>query len=164
MTAKLVRTPGPGMKMLTRLAELGRFSLEVGAMGPGGGPSPRYIDEHGKPGLPIATILFFHEFGLGVPRRSVIGATLASKRSELQQRAMVAAARVAGGVSPERALEQVGRWLGGAFVRRIEAGIAPPLSAETLARTPNRIARVPLLNTGQVRELVRSIRWVTVPG
>lgn len=154
MTATLRRIPGPGAAVLRRLEELHGKQIEVGSQG-----GERYIDEHGRPGLPVATILMFHEYGLGVPQRSVIRATIRSRRAEIAQRTHVAAARVLQGVSIQRALEQVGRWLAGAMVRRIEEGLRPALAPSTLARTPNRIANVPLLNSGQIREFVRSIRY-----
>lgn len=154
MVAKLERTVGPGRRVVAQLAALDGASVEVGVID----TTERYIDENGKPGLPIATILAFHEFGLGVPQRSVIRATLASRRAELAQRATVAAAQVVGGRSVERAVEEVGRWLSRAFVRRIEEGLTPPLARSTLEKG-HRISHLPLLKSGQIRQFVRAIRF-----
>lgn len=159
-SAKLTRAMGPGAAKLKRIAALDGRGIRVGAMGPGGGPSPPYRNPDGSTGPSVATILLWHEYGLGVPQRSVIRAVLRSRRAELAQRTSVAAARVAGGVSVDRALEQVGRWLSGAFVRRIEEGIPPALSERTLAERYPRIADVPLAKTGQILQLVSAMRMV----
>jgi hypothetical protein len=158
--ARLTRALGPGAAKLKRIASLDGRGLRVGAMGEGGGPSPLYRNEDGTSGPPVATILLWHEYGLGVPERSVIRATLASRKRELAERTSVAAARVAGGVSVDRALEQVGRWLSGAFGRRILEGITPGLAPATLAQRFPRVADVPLAKTGQILQLVRSMRMV----
>lgn len=153
MTAKLTRIPGPGVEIMEAVQKLAGLGVLVGA------DDRPYQDPDGNdPGMMVSEILEIHEYGLGVPQRSVIRATLASRKGELAAFAREAAKAVTDGADPGAEVEGVGLWLADAFVERVREGISPALSEETLADPYPRLSHHPLSKTGQILDYLTSIR------
>lgn len=119
-----------------RLRELAALVVDVGSMGPSGGPTeafrPRPNRDGSRPASPgpVAQVLAFHELARGrrVPRRSVIAATLADPatqshldrlRRQIATQAIVGAGKVT--------LDPLGKFAIEQMRRRIMARIPPPL-------------------------------------
>lgn len=102
----------------------------------------------------LAEIASFHEFGLGVPRRSFIADWADENRAahEAQLRA-VARAVVKGTVpSVEVGLARLGSLFVGQVQKRIADGIDPPLEESTVKAKGS---SKPLISTGQLRTAIR---------
>lgn len=108
--------------------------------------------------LTVAEVMAFHEFGLGVPRRSWL-ADWADENEELHKKQIrqMAKAVVAGKVkSVEIGFERLGLLYVGQIQKRIASGalgMAPydPLSEETIKRKGSSIA---LVDTGQAKSAI----------
>lgn len=158
MSVRLAKTEGRALERVTKaLAALDQIGVAVGSQGEGGGPSPQHRDRRGRFGETCATILRRHEFGLGVPERSVFRAYLAAHARELTQAAAKATRAVARGeILPDAVAEQVGEHAVAGLRERILERIPPPLAESTLADPRRDQAGIPLSDTGQ---LIASIRW-----
>ena len=102
----------------------------------------------------LAEVFSAHEFGIGVPRRSVVGDWFDELESELKgrmQRAALEAVRQGRPVS--MALVRMGRWAQANMRKRVRDGIAPALS-ERRKREKLRAGvgakDTPLIFTGQL--------------
>lgn len=104
----------------------------------------------------LLEVAIIHEFGAGhVPARSFIRATIDEKRAEIQALQVVVAKQVlAGKLTPDQALGQIGAKVAAMIQQRIRDGLAPPLAASTLRRKKNK--STPLILTGQLRS---SVTW-----
>lgn len=154
MTASASSTDGPGAALLARLLELAECTTDVGVQGEGGGPAP----DHQPDGLPMAVLAAIHEYGAGVPARPVLGPAVDDARRDLERAAADAvSAAMTGG--PAAASAVIGPVLEAAQLKRMDAGVDPPLEddAEPGARQDGRgPGDTPLVDSGQLRG---AIRW-----
>lgn len=102
-------------------------------------------------GLPVATILAIHEYGVGVPERSVIREWVAGNADVLRRAHSTGTQReLAGRGTREDTYKSVGKAASEGLQRRIRNFIPPPLSPRTMAN-PDRDPRgIPLWDTGQI--------------
>jgi hypothetical protein len=138
------------LRRLTRAAQ--EHELTVGIHEVEGSEPKKESDGETGPAT-LAEIASYHEFGLGVPRRSFIAdwADENKARHEEQLRKM-AQAIVAGKVdSPETGLARLGALYVGEVQRRIAQGIDPPLAESTIKRKGS---SKPLIDTGQLRTAI----------
>lgn len=130
-----------------RMKAIQDLRVTFGPMGPNGGPAP----QHGDSGMTSAEILKIHEFGLGVPERSVIRWVQKAKRREL-----LAAVRkgVKNAIDKGWGPDQVAKLLGELAVKlmreRILSRIPPPLAESTLTNPKRDKRGIPLLDTEQI--------------
>lgn len=120
--------------------------------------APKQTDDGEPAELSLLEIAAVHEFGApsaGIPQRSFVRATVDAKAGEIAkvQRA-VAAGVLAGRITPEQGLNQIGAKVASFMVGAINAGLAPPLKEETIARKGS---SKPLVDTGQLKS---SISWL----
>lgn len=148
----LSRRPGPAQRQLEQLTGLDGVGFEIGD------PTAQYRQPSGRFGVKVLTLIAWHEYGIGVPQRPMIRPVVAANRGELLRRLQASAKRTASGEPSEAALTKVGAWLADRIVEHLEAGIAPPLSRATLSSPDPRISEHPLLKTGQIRKVLRSVR------
>lgn len=128
-----------GAKALLALFDLGLKSLKVGFQDSAG-------ERGDDSGLSVVDVVTFHEFGLGVPRRSIVADWVDEQRSEIDRRvAKYAALIVAGKIKADVALEQLGLWAQGSMRERMSKGIPPPLTSRE---------GTPLILTGQTRAAI----------
>jgi hypothetical protein len=108
--------------------------------------------------LTVVDVASFHEFGLGVPRRSFIADWFDEKQSEHEsQLRKMAQAVVTGKVeSVEQGIARLGSLYAAEVQKRISDGIAPGLEDATIKRkTVNgNKGQTPLIETGQMRSAV----------
>lgn len=106
--------------------------------------------EHkGTPGLTVAEVGTFHEFGLGVPQRSFIRGWYDESVEENKRTMAVLQKQVLRGqVSEEQALARFGAKCVGDIQKRIVDGIEPPLAESTVKRKGS---STPLVDTGQLK-------------
>ena len=114
--------------------------------GPGG------TEHSGGEGLTIAEIGSVHEFGLGVPERSFIRATF-DERAEAYIRFIE---RLTGQALDRRGgvrgvLSKLGERAVADIIRRINAGIPPPLAQATIDRKDS---AKQLVDTGQLKQSI----------
>jgi hypothetical protein len=104
-------------------------------------------------GKSIADIAAIHEFGLGVPQRSFIGAWADSTEAEhANDLRKMGEALVKGTITdPAQAFEQLGEKYVGEVQTRIAGGIAPPNAPATIARKGS---STPLIDTGILRSSI----------
>ena len=106
----------------------------------------------------LADVAAFHEYGLGVPQRSFIGAYFDEHDREIHVRAHKSVeAYLKGTIDKERCLAQVGSFCVGGIQVRISQGIEPWLLPSTIKAKGS---SVPLVDTGQLRS---SITWKVKP-
>lgn len=104
----------------------------------------------GKTVLEIATM---HEYGLGVPMRSMIAAWFdanEAKNEEVLRK--LGAMVVKGKLTPEQGLEQAGLLMVADVQARITGGIEPPNAPATIAKKGS---STPLVDTGQMKSAIR---------
>ena len=107
----------------------------------------------------LLEIAVIHEFGAGhVPARSFIRATMDERAADIQKLQIAVARQVlAGALTPEQGLSQIGAKVAAWVQARIVAGIAPPL-AESTRRRKRRLSGkgkdTPLILTGQLKSSV----------
>ena len=105
----------------------------------------------GRRELSLLEVAVVHEFGAGhVPARSFIRATIDERRGDIAKLQLAVAKQVlAGRITAQQGLAQIGAKVASWMQARIVAGIAPPLSARTLKRKGKKTT--PLILTGQLR-------------
>lgn len=108
----------------------------------------------GETGLSVAQIMFFHEFGLGVPERSTVRAGVAAARAEVKGAALRAAKALLNGADPRQAMSEPGEVIVKAIRDRIAGGVSPPLDEDTL-NNPEQDHVLPLDD----REILAAINW-----
>lgn len=96
----------------------------------------------------VAEVASFHEFGLGVPKRSMIAATLDEHQDEYARLVKQAADRHLVGDDLTRHMARIGLRVVADVQKRIVAGIAPELQPATIERKGS---SKPLIDTGQMR-------------
>lgn len=133
-----------GAKQLAALFHLGLESIKIGFQDAGG--------RNDDSGLSVLDVVTFHEFGLGVPRRSIVADWFDENRSEIERRVKAySAAILQGKIKPVAALNQLGLWAQGSMRERMSKGIPPPLAQSTIDRKGS---STPLIHTGQTRAAV----------
>lgn len=96
----------------------------------------------------------FHEFGLGVPRRSFIADWFdANEQTAHKTLRKLCGNHVQGKEDLKTSLTKFSVWAVGQIQDRIAAGIQPPLAPST--RRQKKGKAVPLINTGQLRSSIR---------
>lgn len=115
-----------GYDKLMRTFALGLPSVTVGIHAEEGGAAK----QDGE-GLTVADVATIHEFGLGVPERSIVRGFVDENRSEIERILKVSARQVVKGSDPNTQAERVGAWAVGKMKERVIAGIEPPLTEET---------------------------------
>ena len=107
----------------------------------------------------LLEIAIIHEFGGGhVPARSFIRATMDERRDDIAKLQVAVARQVlAGALTAEQGLAQIGAKVASWVQARIVAGIAPPLAASTLRqkrRLSGKGKETPLVLTGQLKSSI----------
>lgn len=140
-------------KLLERACELAKgATVRVGVLDdatknvePGDAPSK----------LSLLEVAAQHEFGApaaGIPQRSFIRATVDEKRADIGRLQLALAKQVlAGKLTPDQALEQMGAKVAAWCQTRIAEGISPALQPETVRRKGS---STPLIDTGQLRSSI----------
>lgn len=112
------------------------------------------FDDHDDlSGLSIAEVATFHEFGLGVPRRSFIADWFDETKEEKQAQFRAMAKAIVKGTVPsvEIGLQRLGALYVGQVQKRIADGIEPPLAESTIK---HKGSSVPLIGTGVMRSAI----------
>lgn len=110
--------------------------------------------------ITLIEIAIIHEFGLGdVPQRSFIRATIDERKADIE-RLLVSRARLvlAGKITADQALDQVGAKVAGWVVEKIDSNIAPALAESTVEEKGSSVA---LVDTGQLKA---SVSWLVLAG
>lgn len=156
-----------------RLREIQRFNrtrVQVGILSSGRGAASNGSADGKLSGLSVLEVGTFHEFGLGVPRRSFIRDWYSENQEPSAKRLRVCAELVVSGKrSAVGAAELLGLWAQGSIQARITAGPSDwaPLAASTIKRKgyqsptfkDGTVARVTpsakaLIDTGQLRSSI----------
>jgi hypothetical protein len=140
------------MRRLDRAARL-KPEVVVGVLGDDAGKS--YTD--GTTEATVGDIAFWHELGLGTPRRSWLRDWYDEQLPKNKKAIRALAIKVLKGEMDERkALEVFGIKAVSGIRKRIRSGIAPPLSEATVAR---RGPGVPLIDTAQfIQSITHEVR------
>ena len=103
----------------------------------------------------LLEVAIIHEFGGGhVPARSFIRATVDEKKAEIEKLQLALAKQVlAGKITRDQALAQLGAKVAAWCQARIVAGIAPPLRPATIKRKGGKKS-TPLILTGQLKSAI----------
>lgn len=110
---------------------------------------PEKAGMHGDGPMTVAEIARRHEFGIGVPRRSMLADTVeinAAKYTEATRK--IGIGITMGRTTVRRGLDMLGVMIKGDVQKRIAAGISPPNSPRTIRAKGS---SVPLIDTGQMR-------------
>ena len=132
-----------------------RVRIRIGVMGSDAASAKK---GDGSSGLTVADVATFHEFGLGVPKRSFIRDWVDEDSEEnhrLLRRMADDVARGRGTIS--RAADRVALVMQAGMQERITDGIAPPLDPATVERKGS---TTPLIDTGQLRSSITGIAEV----
>lgn len=119
----------------------------------GSEPKEAGTDGEDEPGLTVADVGSFHEFGLGVPRRSFVADWADENKAEHEEALSKMAQAVVRGAVPdtETALARLGERFVGEVQKRIADGIEPPLAQSTIDRKGS---SKPLIATDQLRSSI----------
>src|SRR5262245_29394029 len=129
-----------------RLEAFARGNVLVGIQG------AEADESHGKGGLTTADVAAFNEFGLGVPERSFLRATIDENEAQLLQlQATVGRGVALGTFSAEQGLGLIGEHAVGLIQDRISNGIPPSNAPATIARKGS---STPLIHEGQMRRSI----------
>jgi hypothetical protein len=136
-------------------------SVRVGLLGEKAAQVHEAEDGEPSSGITVGELGEIFEFGLGQPIRSWLRGYVDAEREQITERLRRVAKQVkAGAMTPEQGLDLVGLSIVGGIVQRIQAGIAPPVTAAT-QRRKGEDKTTALINSGQ---FVGSISHVVVPG
>ena len=103
-------------------------------------------------GVTVVEYAAFHEFGLGVPRRSFLADWMTEQQAEIQQTVRAVVKSVTQGkYDAETGLERAGARFVGLVQARIATNIPPPLAASTVAAKGSSVA---LIDTGLLRSSI----------
>ncbi len=150
-----VRVKDRGAKrLLDAVAKnFGGKALKVGTFGDAA------AQRHEDSSLSVGDVMAAHEFGLGVPERSWLRATLdAHAQALLGDVKQAALAVYQNRATPEQALGLLGLRIVGLIRERIASGIAPALDGTYLKRKLRKFpgATTPLIASGQGRSAITS--------
>lgn len=110
--------------------------------------------QHGDDGMSNVEMGTLHEFGIGVPERSFIRATIDAYEKPITEKLATFGQRVVlGELSEDAALGLVGEYAVGLIKGRIQSHIPPPNAPETIAKKGT---ETPLIEHGT---LFSSITW-----
>lgn len=147
MSGKVTDTDHGAAALLARVRELsGGKRVRVGIL----------TDEPKKAAaLTLLEVAVVHEFGGGhVPQRSFIRATIDAHKADIERLQFALAKQVlAGTITPDQALQQLGARVASWMQTRISDGIAPALKDATVKAKGS---STPLVDTGQ---LFASVTW-----
>jgi hypothetical protein len=103
-------------------------------------------------GLTVIEVATRHEFGEGVPKRSMIREPVDQRMPLIKENIRAAEKMyIKGDKTMEQALDLFGLWLVGELKENIQAGIAPPLSERRKQeKQEGGGPSTPLINTGQM--------------
>jgi len=154
-----IRVQDRGADRLLQMAAEARgpWTVRVGVIG-GQASEQHAVDE-----LTVADVATFHEFGLGVPRRSFIADYVDENVPAIRKRLRSIAQAVSTRGLPVRpGLEQFGALTQGEIQQRMASGTDwPPLSEEYAATHHHGDRTARLIMTGQLRS---SVTWDIVVG
>lgn len=141
-----VKDTDKGYKRLLQAAKMQKTDITVGIHAAEG------QKEHQDYKASVLDIATFHEFGLGVPERSFVRAWFDAKKPDVQ--AFVVSRLklvVAGKLTQDQALDQIGLFMQSGMQKNISDGIPPPNAPSTIARKGS---STPLIDTGQLRSSI----------
>lgn len=125
-------------------------SVRFGSVGDAASAEHVRNDGRGS-GLTVATVLSFHEFGAGVPERSVVRAWADENHAALGDAFQTGVLeQLSGFGSPQATLSRIGKIAAEGMARHLRASIPPPLAESTLANPDRNPNGIPLLDTGQI--------------
>lgn len=152
MTVRVKKTKNlDGLKKLIESSRaIEKTAVMFGSMGHNGSESPIHPNADG---MSVAELQKIHEFGLGVPERSVIRKVSNGERHELMV-AVKDGLREAIKGRPDAAATHVGERAEELLHDALDL-VQPPLSEATLSK-PERAGVDPLQDTGTLRE---NLRW-----
>lgn len=108
--------------------------------------------QHEGEGATIGEIATYHEFGLGVPRRSFLAGWVDESQDKIVKVIVRGGQALASRkLTMPQLLEQTGAWAVGSVQERMANNIPPPLAPETIARKGSSVA---LIDTGQLRSSI----------
>jgi hypothetical protein len=117
-------------RLQQQLRALNGVAVAVGIQGP---EAEVQAPEHGG-GVTNLDLAYWHEFGVGVPQRSFLRSTFDENRPRYEQLAFRASAQAAQGGDPSQLMFQLGETVRADIIKKVRAGIAPPLAPSTVAR------------------------------
>ena len=126
----------------------------------------RMRDEKGiKTPTTVGEVARAHELGRGVPKRSMLKATLKRRRPQIRKlQAQVADAVIAGRVSPEQGMALLGEGVLTEIKSRMVRGIPPPLARSTIESKRRATASGAAKDTPLIRwgVMLNSVRYKIV--
>jgi len=153
MSGRVTDTDRGAKALLRRASELAaRRHVRVGILADE--PKKEHAGENA--GVTLLEVAAAHEFGVPghIPQRSFIRATVDEKREEITAlQVKLARLALAGKLTVDAALDQLGAKVAGMCQNRIAEGLEPALAQETIDRKGS---STPLVDTGQLRS---SITW-----
>lgn len=137
--------------LLRTLHDFGRRGdkrrLDVGVVG-------RDAAKEESPGVTVADVATWAEYGLGQPQRSWLRGWIDENEAEIDKRIGIELRKVIEGKQdPRRAMLRIGVWMVGEIQTRIANGIQPPNAASTIARKGS---STPLIDEGLFRTSITS--------
>lgn len=147
MSGRLTSQDHGAAELLARALELsGGRRVRVGILA----DAPKTEHDGGDGAATLLEIAAIHEFGAGpIPQRSFIRATIDQRKADIAKLQGVLAGQVlAGKLTPDQALTQLGAKVASWMQQRIASGIAPALDPATVAAKGS---SVPLVDTGQLK-------------
>ena len=130
------------------------------------GTDSRMLDAKGvSTPVTVGEVARAHELGRGVPKRSMLQATLKRRRPQIRKlQAAASAAVVAGRITPERGLALVGEGVLTEIKSRMVRGIPPPLARSTIESKRRATASGAAKDTPLIRwgVMLNSVRYKIV--
>lgn len=142
----MIRTRDRGARgLLSRLFTKRLGFLDVGILGDDG------ADEE-APGITVADVARWAEFGIGQPQRSWLRAWVDENEAEIQKRISAEYKKIVKGqITKEQALKRIGAWAVGSIQQRIANRIPPPNAPSTVRQKGS---STPLVDKGQFRSSI----------
>lgn len=142
-----VRTVDRGANALKARLKAKARSVEVGVIGVKSG-------EEESPGVTVADVATWAEYGLGQPQRSWLRDWIEENQAQVETAMRAESDAVLKGTRTKaQALARLGAWIAGAIQERIAAGIEPPNADSTIDRKGS---SKPLIDKGQFRSSISS--------
>ena len=142
-----VRTVDRGAAALKARLKSRAQAVEVGVIGV-------KSSEEESPGVTVADVATWAEYGLGQPQRSWLRDWIEENQQQVEATMRAESDAVLRGArTKEQALARLGAWIAGAIQERIAAGIEPPNADSTIDRKGS---SKPLIDKGQFRSSISS--------